>query len=81
MENFKIETEGTPVDEGFFIEADYPFKISPTFSTMGSNIEIKPGRGWQSSFVRADTLIELFGFKPTATLDEHNLSDFPVDIF
>ena len=43
------------IDEKLITEEEFPLTIKPNFSTLGSNIEITPSRGWQSSFVQDDT--------------------------
>ena len=58
---------------------NYPFKIRPNFSTLGSIIEIAVGIGRQIDFNCDDSIRDLLGYKPKI-LKEYNLSDHPVDI-
>ena len=67
-------------DEVYIAEEDYPFSIKTNFATLGSILEIEPGRGWQISFVQNDTLRDLLGFKPVVICDEYKLSHNPIDI-
>ena len=80
LENLNEEIKRIFMEEGYITEEDYPFAIKPNFSTMKSNIEIEPGRGWQISFVQDDTLRDRLGFEPKMKHDDYNLSDYPVDI-
>ena len=43
-------------------------------------IEIDVGIGRQISFMHDDSIRDLLGFKPKIIHEEHNLSDYPVDI-
>ena len=42
-------------DEGYYSENEYPFKIKPNFSTLGSIIQIQP-QGPVIGFVLDDTI-------------------------
>ena len=42
IESFNDEIKRNIIDEGHHTEANYPFTIKPTFSTLGSIIEIPP---------------------------------------
>ena len=64
--------------KGHYNEDDYPFKIKPNFSTLGSNIEINPPA--TIGFVYDDSIRNRLGFHETMLLKECNLSDNPVDI-
>ena len=79
-ESMNAEFTRINIEEGYITEEVYPFSIKPIFSTLGSFIEIRPGRGWQISFVQGDTLRDLLGSKPKIIYEEYNLSDYPVDI-
>ena len=49
------------IDEEYYTEANYPFKIKPNFSTLGSIIEISP-QGPIISFMFNDSIRDLLGF-------------------
>ena len=67
------------IDQGYYTEEDYPFKIKANFSTLGIILEISP-QGPIISFASDDTLGDLLGFRETLLYQEHNLSLNPVDI-
>ena len=67
------------IDEEHYTEANYPFKIKPNFSTLGSIIEIVP-QGPIISFMFDDSIKDLLGFHAIALYEEYNLSTNPVDI-
>ena len=67
------------IAEEHFTEADYPFKIQPNFSTLGSVIEIS-SQGPKITFIPDDSVRSLLGFKATTIYEEYNLSPNPVDI-
>ena len=73
FESLKNEIRGIIIDEGHFTEADYPFKIKPNFSTLGSINEIFP-QGPINSFVFDDSNRNLLGFRETIKFQEYNLS-------
>ena len=66
--------------DGHFTEWNYPFKIKPNFSTLGSIIEIDVGIGRKNDFTPNDSIRDLLGFKFKLLQEEYNLSDYPVDI-
>ena len=66
------------IDEGHFTTADYPFKIKPNFTTLGSFIEISP-QGPIISFIFDDTIRNLLGFRETIFYQEYNLSQNRVE--
>ena len=66
-------------DEDHFKEANYPFKIKPNFSTLGSIIEIST-TGPTISFLFDDSIRDLLGFNARTFYEENNLSTNPVDI-
>ena len=67
------------IEKGFYTEINYPFRITPNFSTLGSIVEIlTPGP--QNSFVFKDSIGMLLGFKEILVWAKYNLSDNPVDI-
>ena len=67
------------IGEDHFTEANYPFKIKPNFSTLGSIIEISP-QGHIFSFMFNDSIRDLLGFNARTIYEEYNLSPSPVDI-
>ena len=67
------------IEKGYYSEIDYPFRIKPNFSTLGSIVEIlTPGP--QLSFVFDDSIGNLLGFNEILVWGNYNLSDNPVDI-
>ena len=68
------------LDEEHYTESNYPFKIQPNFSTLGSIIEISP-QGPISGFMFDDSKKDLSGFHAITLYEEYNLSTSPVDIF
>ena len=67
------------IDKGHYTETNYPFRITPNFSTLGSIVEIlTPGP--QISFVSDDSIGSLLGFNEILVWGNYNLSDNPVDI-
>ena len=79
IESLDYEIRRILIDEEYYTESDYPFKIKPNFSTLGSIIEIKP-QGPIIGFVFEDSIGNLLGFGETILWDEYNLSPNPVDI-
>ena len=67
------------IDEKHHKEANYPFKIKPNFSTLGSINETSP-QGPIISFMFDDSIGDLLGFNARTFFEEHNLSPNPVDI-
>ena len=67
------------IDEERYTEANYPFKIKPNFSTLGSIIEI-PTQRPVITIVPDDSIRDLLGFNETTIFEEYNLSPNPVDI-
>ena len=78
IESQDDEIQRIIIDEGRFTEADYPFKIKPIFTTLGSIIEIVP-EGPIVSFIFDDTMRNLLGFRETLIYQEYNLSQKRVD--
>ena len=66
------------IDEEQYTEANYPFKVKPNFSTLGSIIEISP-QGPIISFMFDDSIKDLLGFHAFTLYEEYNLSTNPVD--
>ena len=67
------------IDEEYCTETNYPFKIKPNISTLGSIIEISP-QGSMLSFSFEDSIKDLLGFHAITLYEEYNLSTNPVDI-
>ena len=79
IESLNDEIKRIIIDEGHYTEANYPFKIKPKFSTLGSIIEttdpesvilFKPNVSFGS----------LLGFNKRTIYEEYNLSYNPVNI-
>ena len=65
-------------EKGHYSESDYPFRIKPNFSTLGSIVKtLTPGP--QISFVFDDSIGILLGFNEILLWGESNLSDKPLD--
>ena len=79
IEALNIEIKRIIIDEEHYTEANYPFKINPNFSTLGSIIEISP-QGPIISFMFDYSIRDLLGFNKTTIYEEYNLSPNPVDI-
>ena len=67
------------IDEGYFTLEEYPFSIKPTFSTLGSIIEIS-NEVSAISFKPDDSIRDLLGFNKTTIYEKYNLSPNLVDI-
>ena len=79
LENLNNEIKRINIDEEYFTEANYPFKIKPNFSTLGSIIEISTQRP-VITFVPDDSIRDLLGYNKTTIFEEYNLLPNPVDI-
>ena len=79
IESLNDEFKRFIIDEEHYIEANYPFKIKPNFSTLGSIIEISP-QGPIISFIFDDSIKDLLGFHAITFFEEYTLSANPVDI-
>ena len=79
IESLNDEIKRIIIDEEHYTEANYPFKIKPNFSTLGSIIEISP-QGLIISFMFDDSIKDLLGFQAIKLYEEYNLSTNPVDI-
>ena len=67
------------IEKGHYIESDYPFRIKPNFSTLGSIVELlTPGP--MISFVFDDSIGILLGFVEIILWGKYYLSDNPVAI-
>ena len=58
-------------NDGYYTEANYPFKRKPSFSTRGSNIGIS-SPGPVITFVPDDSRRNLLGFSRTTLFEEYN---------
>ena len=67
------------IDEEHYTESNFPFKIKPIFSTLGSIIEIST-QGVVITFVSDDIIRDFLGFNKITIYEEYNLSQNPVDI-
>ena len=79
IESLNDEIKRILIDEEHYTEQNYPLKIKPNFSTLGSIIEINP-QGIMIGFVFDDSIGKLLGFNETILWEEYNLSPNPVDI-
>ena len=79
IEALNNEIKRIIIDKEYYKQDDYPFKIKPNFSTLGSIIEIS-SQGPAITFVPDDSIRDLLGFNKTTIYEEHNLSPNPVDI-
>ena len=73
------ETERIIIEEELYTEAKYLFTVKPSFSTIGSIIEIST-QGPVITFVPDNIITDLLGFNKTTKYEELNLSPNPVDI-
>ena len=79
IESLNDEIKRIIIDDEHFTEANYPFKIQPNFSTLGSIIEISNQES-AISFRPGDSIASLLGFNKRTIYEEYNLYDNPVDI-
>ena len=79
IESLDDEIKRIIIDDEHFTEANYPFKIKPNFSTLGSIVEITDPEA-AISFKHSDSIGSLLGFYKRSIYEEYNLSDNPVDI-
>ena len=79
LESLNNEFRRIIIEEEHYTEALYPFTIKPSFSTLGSFIEISIHRP-VISFVPDDNIGDLLGFNATTIYEGHNLSLNPVEI-
>ena len=79
IESLDDEIRRIIIHKGHYTETNYPFRIKPKFSTLGSIVEIlTPGP--QISFVFDDSIGTFLGFDEILVWGKYNLSDNPVDI-
>ena len=79
IEALNNEIKRIITDEGHYGKNDYPFKIKPNFSLLGSITEIST-QGPIISFMFDDSMRDLLGFNARTLYEEYNLSPNPVDI-
>ena len=73
LENLDNETERNIIEPGNLTAAKYPFKIQPSFSTLGSTREISSRiTSSQVVFFPDDSIRDLLGFKPVLLHEEKN---------
>ena len=66
-------------DESHYSKNDYPFKIKPKISNLGSIIEISP-QGPIISFMFDHSLRNLLGLNAKTLYEDYNLSPNPLDM-
>ena len=71
IESLNDEIKPIIIDEEHHTEANYPFKIKPNFSTLGSIIEISP-QGPIIGFMFDDSIKDLLGFHAITLYEEYN---------
>ena len=79
IESLNDEIKRIIIDDEHFTSENYPFKIKPNFSTLGSIIEITDPEA-AISFRPDDSIGSLLGFNKRTIYEEYNISDNPVDI-
>ena len=79
IESLNNEIKRIIIEKGHYTETNYPLRITPNFSTLGSIVEILT-TGPQISFVFDDSIGSLLGFNEILVWGKYNLSDDPVDI-
>ena len=79
IESLNDEIKRIIIDGEYFTSENYPFKIQPNFSTLGSIVEISNQES-AISFRPSDSIGSLLGFNKRTIYEEYNLSDNPVDI-
>ena len=79
IESLNDEIKRIIIDDEHFTSENYPFKIQPNFSTLGSIVEISNQES-AISFRPDDSIGSLLGFNKRTIYEEYNLSDNPVDI-
>ena len=79
IESLNDEIKRIIIDGEYFTSENYPFKIQPNFSTLGSIVEISNQES-AISFRPSDSIGSLLGFNKRIIYEEYNLSDNPVDI-
>ena len=73
IESLDNENNRIIIDKEHYTEANYPFKVKPNLSTLGSILEISR-QGPIIDFVFNDSIGSLLGFDETILIEEYNLS-------
>ena len=79
IESLDLEIKRLIIDQEHYTTVNYPFKMKPNFSTLGSIIE-KSTQGPIITFTPDDSIGNILGFDKTSKYKEYNLSPNPVDI-
>ena len=79
IESLDSEIKRILIGKEHYTEANYPFKIKPNFTTLGSIITIST-KGPIIGFVFDDSIGNLLGFNETILWEDYKLSPDPVDI-
>ena len=79
IESSNNETKRIIIDKSYYSDKDYPFKIKPSFCTLGSFVEISPP-GPITGFVLNDGIGNLLGFNETKLWQEYKILPNPVVI-
>ena len=79
IDNLNNAIKRVIIDEIHYTETNYPLKIKPIFSTLGSVIKISP-QGPVISFMHNDSIRDLLGFDSRVIFGGYNISNNPVDI-
>ena len=78
IESLDDEIRRIIIKKGHYSESDYPFRIKPNFSTLGSIVE-KLTPGPEITFVFDDSIGNLLGVNEILVWGKYTLSDNPVD--
>ena len=79
IESLNDEIKRNIIDLGHYTEINYPFKIKPNFSTLGSIVELTDPEA-AISFKHDDSIGSLLGFNKRIIYEEYILSENPVEI-
>ena len=79
IESLNNEIKRNIIDASHYTEENYPFNIKPSFSTLGSIIEIS-NHAPVITFAPDDSIRDLLRIDKTTIFEEYNLSPNPVDI-
>ena len=79
LESLNNEIQRFTIEEGCFTEANYPYTNKPSFSTLGSIIEVSSiNTGSQNAFTPDHSIRDLLGYKLKVIHEEYNLSIYSV---
>ena len=78
IESLNDEIKRIIIEKGYYKEIEYPFRIKPNFSTLGSIVE-KLTPGPMIGFIYDDSIGNLLGFNEILLWGKFNLSPNPVD--